>query len=116
MRYASLNNLFTLFRITAPPIFLEATKPTRVSDEGKYIKSNEPDFILLPMENSSENCRFPLTTLFFDRPNRLFTQQVFFCPFVADDSALFCHLWLSCACENHGFSCAFCGLADKFFS
>jgi hypothetical protein len=116
MRYASLNNLFTLFRITAPPIFLEATKPTRVSDEGKYIKSNEPDFILLPMENSSENCRFPLTTLAFARLKRLLTQQVFFCPFVAVGSALFCRPWLSCGSENHEFSCVSCGLADMFFS
>jgi len=71
IRYASLRILFTLFRLTAPPICLEATKPANCSSEGRNMIVKLPRRNRFPSVKSLRKMRAPFSLSVFDNPQEL---------------------------------------------
>ena len=135
IRYASLRILFILFRLTAPPICLEATKPANCSSEGRNMIVKLPRRNRFPSVKSLRKCCAPFSLSTFGNPQYLTesllcirlrsrranysfapTQQAAFVPFSVFVLIHHDRSGSSCGAGIRVFSVFFYGLAGMSFS
>ena len=100
MRYASLNILLTLFRLTAPPICLEAIKPAEGCSAGKYKTVRFPCVYRFPLEKTARNTCLPFSLSLFGNVVRL--------PLFPDTQPSWCSTMKSHALLKRSASCVPC--------